>query len=39
MEIDLEQRLNKLLDAYSHLYDIDRDVRVEDTVYPAMATY
>ena len=39
MEIDLEQRLNKLLDAYSHLYDIDRDVCVEDTVYPAMATY
>ena len=30
MEINLEQRLNKLLDAYSHLYDIDRDVRVED---------
>ena len=39
MEITLEQRLNKLLDAYSHAYDIDRDVRVEDTVYPAMATY
>lgn len=39
MEIELEQRLNKLLDAYSHICDIDRDVCVEDTVYPAMATY
>ena len=39
MEITLEQRLDKLLDAYSHICDIDRDVRVEDTVYPAMATY
>ena len=39
MEPSLEQRLSKLLDAYSHAYDIDRDVTVEDTVYPAMATY
>ena len=39
MDLSLEQRLNKLLDAYSHTYDIDRDVTVEDTVYPAMATY
>ena len=39
MEIALDQLLNKLLDAYSHVYDIDRNVRVEDTVYPAMATY
>ena len=39
MDLSLEQRLNKLLDAYSHVYDIDRDVCVEDTVYPAMATY
>ena len=39
METTLEQQLSKLLDAYSHAYDIDRDVRVEDTVYPAMATY
>ena len=38
METTLEQRLSKLLDAYSHTYDIDRDVTVEDTVYPAMAT-
>ena len=39
METTLEQRLNRLLDAYSHTYDIDRDVTVNDTVYPAMATY
>ena len=39
MDLSLEQRLNKLLDAYSHVYDIDRDVCVEDTVYPAMASY
>ena len=39
MEIILEQCLSKLLDAYSHTYDIDRDVTVEDTMYPAMATY
>ena len=39
MDLSLEQRLNKLLDAYSHVYDIDRNVCVEDTVYPAMATY
>ena len=39
MEIALDQLLNKLLDAYSHVYDIDRNVCVEDTVYPAMATY
>lgn len=39
MEIALDHLLNKLLDAYSHAYDIDRDVCEEDTVYPAMATY
>ena len=39
MEPTLQDKLNRLLDVYSHLYDIDRDVRVEDTVYPAMATY
>lgn len=39
METTLQQRLNKLLDAYSHLYDIERDVTVEDTTYPATATY
>ncbi|MBQ6999903.1 MAG: hypothetical protein IJN67_02495 [Oscillospiraceae bacterium] len=39
MEISLQERLNKLLDAYSHQYDIDRDVEVEGFVYPATATY
>ncbi len=39
MEITLSAQLDKLLDAYSHVYDIDRDVPVGDTVYPAMATY
>ena len=39
MEANLDQLLDKLLDAYSHVYDIDRNVCVEDTVYPAMATY
>ncbi|MGM9661128.1 MAG: hypothetical protein ACI3WQ_11060 [Faecousia sp.] len=39
MEITLAERLDKLLDAYSHVYDIDRDVQVGETVYPAMATY
>lgn len=39
MEISLQERLNKLLDAYSHQYDIDRDVEVEGFTYPAMATY
>lgn len=39
MEITLQERLNKLLEAYSHLYDIDRDVAVEDFTYPATATY
>ena len=39
MDVRLQERLEKLLDAYSHLYDIDRDVTVEDTTYPATATY
>ena len=39
METTLREQLNKLLDAYSHVYDIDRDVPVGDVVYPAMATY
>ena len=29
MEMTLRERLEKLLDAYSHHYDIDRDVQVE----------
>lgn len=39
MEITLHQRLDKLLDAYSHQYDIERNVAVEDCCYPATATY
>ena len=39
MELTLQERLNKLLDAYSHLYDIERDVEVDGTVFPATATY
>ena len=39
MELSLQERLDKLLDAYSHLYDIDRNVTVEGITYPATATY
>ena len=39
MDLTPEQQLNRLLDAYSHAYDVERDVTVGDTVYPAMATY
>ena len=39
MEASMQERLNKLLDAYSHLYDIERDVTVEGKAYPATATY
>lgn len=39
MEAILKERLDKLLDAYSHLYDIERDVDVEGSHYPAAATY
>ncbi len=39
MESTLQERLDKLLDAYSHLYDIEREVTVEDFTYPATATY
>lgn len=39
MDFTLRERLDKLLDAYSHVYDIDREVAVGDVVYPAMATY
>ena len=39
MEMTREQRLSKLLDAYSHHYDIERDVTVEHITYPAMAIY
>ena len=39
MEIAMQEQLNKLLDAYSHQYDIARNVEVEGFVYPATATY
>lgn len=39
MEIAMQEQLDKLLDAYSHQYDIDRNVEVEGFVYPATATY
>lgn len=39
MEIALQERLDKLLNAYSHQYDIDRDVEVEGCTFPATATY
>ena len=39
MEITLQQRLDKLLDAYSHQYDIERNVETGHFCYPATATY
>lgn len=39
MEATLQKRLDRLLDAYAHQYDIARDVTVEDVTYPATATY
>ena len=39
MELSLLQRLDKLLNAYSHQYDIARDVTEEGTAWPATATY
>ena len=39
MEMTLQERLNKLLDAYSHNYDIYRDVTVEGGSFPAAAFY
>lgn len=39
MEISLQERLNKLLDAYSHQYDIDREVTEDGYTWPATATY
>ena len=38
MEVTLEQQLSKLLNAYSHSYDVERNITVENTTYPAMAT-
>ena len=39
METAMQERLNKLLDAYSHSYDIERDVEEEGRLWPATATY
>ena len=39
MEPNLLAQLDKLLNVYSHQYDIERDVTVEGGVYPAAATY
>lgn len=39
METALHTQLDKLLDAYSHQYDIERDVVEEDTQWIATATY
>ncbi len=39
MDETLEQRLSKLLDAYSRHYDIERDVVLEGNSFPATATY
>ena len=39
MEPTLQDKLNRLLDVYSHLYDIERDVEIAGSHYPAAATY
>lgn len=39
MELTLQDRLNKLLDIYSHIYDIERNVEIAGSHYPAAATY
>ena len=39
MEPNLLAQLEKLLNVYSHQYDIERNVTVEGGVYPAAATY
>lgn len=39
MELTLTDRLNKLLDVYSYLYDIRRDVEIAGSPYPAAAEY
>ena len=39
MEMTKQERLEKLLNAYSHHYDIERDVTVGDTYYPAAANF
>ena len=38
-EQTLQERLNQLLEAYSHYYNVERDVTVEGASYPAAATF
>ena len=39
MDLTLQERLDKLLEAYSHHYNIERDVAVEGGHFPAAATF
>lgn len=39
MELTLQERLNILLDAYSHHYNIERDVETQEGSYPAKADF
>ena len=39
MEMTLQERLEKLLDAYSYYFDVERDVPVEGGQFPATAFY
>ena len=39
MEITLKERLDKLLDAYSHHYNVVRDVEADGVCYPAAADF
>ena len=39
MEMTQQERLEKLLNAYSHHYDIARDVTVEGGTFPATAFF
>ena len=39
MEISKQERLEKLLNAYSHHYDIERDVMLDGTYYSAAANF
>lgn len=39
MEQTLQEKLDKLLNAYSHHYEIQRNVAVDGVTYPALAAY
>ena len=39
MEMTKQERLERLLNAYSHHYDIERDVVIDGVSFPAMAIY